>query len=211
MLDLTGQRFGRLTAIEPTAERYRQKRVVWRCICDCGKECLVPTNQLRDGLKRSCGCLQDESRRRNITGQKRGHLTAVEPTDERCNGQTVWLWRCDCGATVRKAAGAVGASASTMCPECARRLKGEQARAMFARVERDEKGRSVRQVEAIRAGKPTAQNSSGVRGVSWHAVNRKWVARISNGHGGTVILGFFDKIEDAAAARKRAVEELYGK
>lgn len=210
MLDLTGQRFGRLTAIEPTDER-KGTSVVWRCICDCGKECLVPSDWLRRGGKRSCGCLQDENRRRDITGQKRGHLTAIEPTDERCNGQTVWLWRCDCGATVRKTAGAVGASASTMCPECARRLKGEQARAMFARVERDEKGRSVRQVEAIRAGKPTAQNSSGVRGVYWDSVNRKWVPRISDGHGKTVTLGNFSRIEDAAAARKRAVEELYGK
>lgn len=81
---------------------------------------------------------------------------------------------------------------------------------MFARVERDEKGRSVRQVEAIRAGKPTAQNSSGVRGVGWHDTHKKWAARISNGHNKMVTLGYFDTIEEAAAARKRAVEELYG-
>lgn len=210
MLDLTNQRFGRLIAIEPTAER-KGTNVVWRCRCDCGNESLVPSGWLRKGLKRSCGCLQDENRRRDIAGQKRGHLTAIEPTDERRNGQTVWIWRCDCGATVRKTTGAVSVNASNMCPECARQLKADQARAMAARVERDEKGRSVKQVEAIRAGKPTAQNSSGVRGVSWDRVNRKWIARISDGHGKTVALGHFKRLEDATAARKRAVEELYGK
>lgn len=147
----------------------------------------------------------------DLTNQRFGRLTAIEPTDERRNGQTVWIWRCDCGATVRKTTGAVSVNASTMCPECAWQLKADQARAMVARVERDEKGRSVKQVEAIRAGKPTAQNSSGVRGVYWDSVNRRWVARISDGHGKTVTLGNFRRIEDAAAARKRAVEELYGK
>jgi len=33
-LDLTGQRFGKLTVIEPTQQH---GRLVWRCKCDCGR------------------------------------------------------------------------------------------------------------------------------------------------------------------------------
>lgn len=36
MLNLSGQRFGRLVAIRPTEERWRTS-VVWECRCDCGQ------------------------------------------------------------------------------------------------------------------------------------------------------------------------------
>lgn len=35
MSDLTGQRFGMLTALEALEERH-QGCVIWRCQCDCG-------------------------------------------------------------------------------------------------------------------------------------------------------------------------------
>lgn len=64
-LDLTGQRFGRLTAIEPTEERQRTS-VVWRCRCDCGKEMLASTAKLTGGIVQSCGCLQADQRKKNM-------------------------------------------------------------------------------------------------------------------------------------------------
>ncbi len=60
-LDVTGQRFGRLTAVAPTEER-RQNYVVWLCRCDCGSEALVSMKQLRQGHTHSCGCLYHEAR-----------------------------------------------------------------------------------------------------------------------------------------------------
>lgn len=59
--DITGQRFGRLVVISKTDQRIC-RHVVWKCICDCGNECFVPSNSLRLGKKRSCGCLEIESR-----------------------------------------------------------------------------------------------------------------------------------------------------
>ena len=64
-LDLTGQRFGRLTALEPTEERQRTS-VVWRCRCDCGKEVLASTTKLTGGIVQSCGCLQAYQRKKNM-------------------------------------------------------------------------------------------------------------------------------------------------
>ena len=54
-LDLTGQRFGKLTVIEP-AENVGG-RTAWRCRCDCGGETVVKTQHLRSGHTASCGCI----------------------------------------------------------------------------------------------------------------------------------------------------------
>lgn len=59
-IDLTGQVFGRLTAIEATAQRRVGGSVVWRCFCSCGEVRFVSSGCLRKGDTRSCGCLQRE-------------------------------------------------------------------------------------------------------------------------------------------------------
>ena len=58
-LELTGQRYGRLTVIGP-AENIG-KRTAWRCLCDCGQETVVKTCHLRSGLAVSCGCIKPDS------------------------------------------------------------------------------------------------------------------------------------------------------
>lgn len=55
--DLTGQTFGRLTALYPTEKRYFQS-VVWHCRCSCGTEKDIPASRLKDGTTRSCGCIR---------------------------------------------------------------------------------------------------------------------------------------------------------
>jgi len=54
--DLTGLKFGKLTAIKPNGERIRG-RVVWECHCDCGNFVSVPSKRLLNGNTQSCGCL----------------------------------------------------------------------------------------------------------------------------------------------------------
>lgn len=56
--DIAGQKFGRLTAIKVVGKYY--KWVVWLCECECGNEIEVPSNRLRNGEKKSCGCLREE-------------------------------------------------------------------------------------------------------------------------------------------------------
>lgn len=54
--DLTGHVFGKLTAIRPTAQRYRTF-VVWHCRCACGNDAFVGSGILTSGNTRSCGCV----------------------------------------------------------------------------------------------------------------------------------------------------------
>lgn len=63
MLDLTGERFGRLTVISRDYEKQRKTKynpTFWSCKCDCGNYTTVATQSLRRGLTTSCGCYQKE-------------------------------------------------------------------------------------------------------------------------------------------------------
>ncbi|MDQ0154927.1 hypothetical protein [Robertmurraya andreesenii] len=64
VIDLKGQRFGRLTVVE--LKGTINKKAVWTCKCDCGNTIDVQSYYLRDGTKKSCGCLQNESRSKSM-------------------------------------------------------------------------------------------------------------------------------------------------
>jgi len=55
-LNLTGRQFGRWLALEGDIKRKNKKRIFWRCVCDCGVERLVSTEDLMSGHSTSCGC-----------------------------------------------------------------------------------------------------------------------------------------------------------
>lgn len=57
--DITGQRFGRLIAVE-FAGIAKGRSSLWRCRCACGSESVVRLTALRNGHTTSCGCLRVE-------------------------------------------------------------------------------------------------------------------------------------------------------
>ena len=70
--DLTGKRFGRLTA-KFVCGKSKDRHYLWHCVCDCGNEVVVPSNGLTCGHTKSCGCLKN--RIEDLTGKKFGRLT----------------------------------------------------------------------------------------------------------------------------------------
>jgi hypothetical protein len=48
-IDITGQKFGRLTALNIAGKDSRGE-TIWHCICDCGNEKDVLSSNLRKGL-----------------------------------------------------------------------------------------------------------------------------------------------------------------
>lgn len=64
-IDITGEIYGRLTAIKPTKERSNNGSVIWECKCICGKTKLVSAGDLKKGVVKSCGCLQKEILKEN--------------------------------------------------------------------------------------------------------------------------------------------------
>jgi hypothetical protein len=115
-VDLRGQRFGRLLALEPTEERHGIGYVVWRCLCDCGNMTSVISGNLTGSRVRSCGCLRPRTTI-DITGQRFGKLTVIKPSEERRNREVIWQCQCDCGniSYVRSACLRRGTTTSCGC------------------------------------------------------------------------------------------------
>jgi hypothetical protein len=55
VIDLTGQRFGKLTVLR-RVENDRQGKARWACVCECRQDTVVSSDSLRSGNTQSCGC-----------------------------------------------------------------------------------------------------------------------------------------------------------
>lgn len=64
--DITGQVFGRLTAIRPTEERDQYGSVIWELSCECGNTVYKTINTLKSGKVLSCGCLYKQTRSETV-------------------------------------------------------------------------------------------------------------------------------------------------
>jgi hypothetical protein len=78
-IDLAGKRFERIIVVQKTNMKVGT-HIVWRCICDCGKEILISSDCLRSGRTKSCGCLGISIRREIAT--KHGCSTRYKKTRE---------------------------------------------------------------------------------------------------------------------------------
>lgn len=68
LVDITGRRFGRLTAVRYCATSYS-----YVCRCDCGQVKTILSGSLRSGATRSCGCLHTEQLIRRCTTHGQRH------------------------------------------------------------------------------------------------------------------------------------------
>jgi hypothetical protein len=82
-IDLTGERFGRLTVLRREEKRPGAHTAYWTCQCDCGTVKSVSTTALKGGYSQSCGCLRRELRRNSR--HKNPHLYQVwQDMRQRC-------------------------------------------------------------------------------------------------------------------------------
>lgn len=63
--DLTGNRFGKLVALQPTMAK-DGNHMYWKCLCDCGNITEVSSSHLQKGDVRSCGCIKASIGEMNI-------------------------------------------------------------------------------------------------------------------------------------------------
>lgn len=98
LIDLTGQRFGRLTVLKKDANRITKNGSYWICQCDCGKQKSIKSSSLRRGEIVSCGCFRMEKvmetkEKRglvdNLIGQRFGFLTVLEKDPQRTSNGSV--------------------------------------------------------------------------------------------------------------------------
>ena len=135
----------------------------------------------------------------DLTGQKYGHLTILEPA-ENIGGRTAWRCLCDCGQEVVVKTCHLRNGHTKSCG-CLSSKENPQSALGLTYID----GTCV---EMLRAKTVRSNNTSGVPGVDWWASKRRWRAAICF-KGKRYYLGSYGRFEDAVKARKRAEEELH--
>jgi hypothetical protein len=95
LIDLTGQRFGKLVAIRREGSD-NHKSATWYCNCDCGTEGYIASQRnLAIGIVDSCGC--DSKINIDFTGMRFTRLVVIKEIESDSNGHRQYLCKCDCG------------------------------------------------------------------------------------------------------------------
>lgn len=63
--DISGQKFGRLTALYKLNNYHKKDRLYWLCACECGNLVEVAGDNLRLSKQTSCGCLHKKHNKSN--------------------------------------------------------------------------------------------------------------------------------------------------
>ena len=191
--DITGMRFGMLTAIAPASVQ-KAGSTIWFCRCDCGGEVNAPLSQLTSGYRKSCGCLSHPALKEYV-GRRFGKLTVTGYAGKRA-GMHRWKCICDCGneTVVGQTLLQTGKTKSCGC------LK---AKSIVDNLKLCE-GTSVTILEANKK-HLCSVNKSGYTGVYQNKRPGRWVAQITF-KGKTYYLGSYEHIEDAVKARKSGEE-----
>jgi len=92
-MDLTGQKFSKLTVVE-LIERGK-KSTLWKCKCECGGTKVVSTSSLNSENVKSCGCLKKTYKHLNLVHLQFGKLQVMKKVDDERKG-TFWLCKCIC-------------------------------------------------------------------------------------------------------------------
>ena len=193
-VDLTGRRFGKLLCLEPANQKDASGSALWHCQCECGQECLASAKQLRDGTKKSCGCLRTPPRKQ-YEGMQFGQLTVLEYAGK-SGGVHQWKCKCSCGneTIVSQSLLQNGKTRSCGCYQA-------------GNITRNLKlcdGTSVTKLEATKKHRRIS-NTSGHTGVYENKRTGRWAAQITF-KGKTYYLGSYEDIQDAIKARMRGEE-----
>lgn len=85
--DISGEKFGKLTAISFSHRDKIKRNTFWNCQCDCGNKSVVDTKNLRSGNSKSCGCVGNaKTSQRNKDSRKyqlnEHYLDVIDTSDK---------------------------------------------------------------------------------------------------------------------------------
>lgn len=209
--ELTGQKFGRLTVLEKAGIN-KNRVILWKCVCACGKIKIVRSVSLRNGHTKSCGCLQKDIIRkiRTTHGMQKTLIYKIWAAMlQRCNNPKDKAYK-DYGGRGIKV--------------CERWLKfenffadmGERPENLtIERIDND-KGYYKKncgwrsRTEQARNQRMCKPNKTGFTGVSWHKQGRKYQVYITANYK-RHYLGLFAKLQEAIKARNQAEQKFWAK
>ena len=194
--DLTNQRFGRLTVLGDVGKRTSRGRVLWHCLCECGRVTFVQGDHLKKGRIRSCGCLNDEKKHerfKDLTNTETDNFKIIDRAYSK-NQRVYWNCICKhCGNHTELQSNQIERYSSCGCKHN-RSTKERMA--------------EISDPESLTTTRPTTKSSTGVRGVYFNRRKGSYQAFI-NVDKKPKYLGTSKSFEKAVALRK-AAEEEYG-
>ena len=229
-IDLTGERFGRLTVIERAGDYVDpagNHRIMWKCRCDCGKETVVHGCTLRGGTANSCGCLQRESYRLAAEANRKindyedmgDYVVGVTAKGDRFMVDKVdfdkikdFRWNTELGYVI---CNVHQKEQQNKRIRLHRMIMDAPEGMMVDHINHNKFDnrrcnlRLATRMENVHNSDNRNRNTSGCVGVVWHRRIRKWHAQI--GYSGKCIhLGYYDDFNEAVAARKAAEDKYFG-
>lgn len=227
IIDLTGQRFGRLVVLQKSAQKSKNGSAMWECRCDCGNKVAVSAKHLKSGATKSCGCLRKElacqkgktlfnkTNRYDLSGEygvgfdNNNEEFYFDLDDYEKIKQYSWYISSN-GYVI--AYDNVNSYVSMHCLVCnAINIDHKNGN------KRDNRKQNLRQPKGIYSFNTynnmnrslNKNNTSGTSGVYYDKNSNKWVSRIGLNHK-RINLGLFKTKIEAVEARKNAEERYYG-
>ena len=191
--DLTGQKFGKLTAIERV-----NNEGYWKWQCECGKQKIIKADSVKSGRTRSCGCLNGKNQLVIPEGSKYGKLTVIKKVGRNKHNYIMYECKCDCGNTVIVKGSSLHGGTTQSCG-CVATEHIKKMQPIAANIGRY----AGTKIGIISNNKLNSNNTSGIKGVYYVKSRNKWNASIGF-RGKTIHLGQFKNKEDAIEARKKA-------
>lgn len=194
--DLTNQRFGRLTVLGDVGKRTGRGRILWHCLCECGRVTFVRADHLKNGSVASCGCLNDEKKHerfKDLTNTETEDFKVINRAYSK-NQRVYWNCICKhCGNHVELQSNQIERNSSCGCKHN-RSTKERMA--------------EIRDPESLKSTKPTAKSTTGVRGVYYNKRKKRYQVFI-NVDKKQKYLGSYASLEEATKIRREA-EEKFG-
>lgn len=213
-IDLTGQRFGKLTVLKK-ADR-KGKNSYWICRCDCGVEKEICATALRNGQK-SCGCSAFDFAKDKIIGNEYTvdcdnvvHVILRTGDEMLCDLED---WEALKGFTwIKSPHGYAVTHNSKRNMRFHVEVKGKRDGYVIDHIDQNKLNNQRSNLRFLtKAGnainsKLSKNNTSGVKGVV--RFRNKWHAQIMV-NGKHIHLGYYDKKEDAIEARRKGEEKYF--
>lgn len=200
-LNIRGQRFGNLVAIEPTEKRDDSGSIVWKMRCDCGNEHFISVRNIKYRGTKSCGAcptIKYEIHENVTFGLLNDGTKFIIDTDDYLTVSNHSWCRSGNGYMHSRINGKY---------ICLHRLimKVDKPKVIIDHINRDKddnRKENLRITNGTGNGLNKYINKSGrtskYRGVCWDKSRNKWQSEISVGH--KICLGRFNLEKEAASA-----------
>ena len=122
--DITGKRYGKLTALHRTSDKNKRGAYKWLCECECGNLTVVCIDNLREnGGTQSCGCInrttieEYEARKKDELSSITSEWEYIRHLDRDKNSHRIRCVVCGCERSIR------GMTNIPQCLSCEREKK----------------------------------------------------------------------------------------